>query len=56
MTIISRIETIWIDEHPNTCWVRLHTDDVPPNIINKAVLDRAGFQAKLERSIENRTA
>ena len=27
MTIISRIETIWIDEQQNTCWVRLHTDD-----------------------------
>ncbi len=24
---ITRIETIWIDEQPNTCWVRLHTDD-----------------------------
>jgi galactonate dehydratase len=27
MTTITRIETIWIDEQPNTCWVRLHTDD-----------------------------
>ena len=24
---ITRIETIWIDEQPNTLWVRLHTDD-----------------------------
>jgi galactonate dehydratase len=24
---ITRIETIWIDEQPNTMWVRLHTDD-----------------------------
>src|SRR5512135_1195045 len=24
---ITRIETVWIDEQPNTCWVRLHTDD-----------------------------
>jgi L-alanine-DL-glutamate epimerase-like enolase superfamily enzyme len=24
---IIRIETIWIDEQPNTIWVRLHTDD-----------------------------
>lgn len=24
---ISRIETIWCDEQPNTIWVRIHTDD-----------------------------
>lgn len=24
---ITRIETIWIDEQPNTLWVQLHTDD-----------------------------
>ncbi len=24
---ISRIETIWLDEQPNTTWVRIHTDD-----------------------------
>ena len=24
---ITRLETIWIDEQPNTCWVRIHTDD-----------------------------
>ncbi len=24
---ITRIETVWIDEQPNTMWVRLHTDD-----------------------------
>jgi galactonate dehydratase len=24
---ITRIETIWIDEQPNTTWVRIHTDD-----------------------------
>ena len=24
---ITRIETIWIDEQPNTIWVRIHTDD-----------------------------
>ena len=25
--IISRLETIWFDEQPNTLWVRIHTDD-----------------------------
>jgi L-alanine-DL-glutamate epimerase-like enolase superfamily enzyme len=24
---ITRIETIWLDDQPNTTWVRLHTDD-----------------------------
>ena len=24
---ITRIESIWLDEQPNTTWVRLHTDD-----------------------------
>ena len=24
---ITRIETIWLDEQPNTTWVRIHTDD-----------------------------
>ena len=24
---ITRLETIWIDEQPNTTWVRIHTDD-----------------------------
>jgi galactonate dehydratase len=24
---ITRIETIWIDEQPNTMWLRIHTDD-----------------------------
>ena len=24
---ISRIETIWFDEQPNTLWVQIHTDD-----------------------------
>src|SRR5512133_580551 len=24
---ITRLETIWIDEQPNTVWVRIHTDD-----------------------------
>jgi L-alanine-DL-glutamate epimerase-like enolase superfamily enzyme len=24
---LTRIETIWLDEQPNTTWVRLHTDD-----------------------------
>lgn len=27
MMKITRIETIWFDEQPNTLWVRLHTDD-----------------------------
>ena len=25
--IISRLETIWFDEQPNTLWLRIHTDD-----------------------------
>ena len=24
---ITRLETIWLDEQPNTTWVRIHTDD-----------------------------
>src|SRR5258708_14982910 len=24
---ITRLETIWIDEQPNTMWLRIHTDD-----------------------------
>ena len=24
---INRLETIWIDEQPNTIWVRIHTDE-----------------------------
>ena len=24
---ITRLETIWFDEQPNTTWVRIHTDD-----------------------------
>ena len=24
---ITRIETIWLDEQPNTTWVRIHTDE-----------------------------
>jgi galactonate dehydratase len=24
---ITRLETIWIDEQPNTMWLRVHTDD-----------------------------
>ena len=24
---ITRIETIWLDDQPNTTWVRIHTDD-----------------------------
>ena len=24
---ITRLETIWIDEQPNTTWLRIHTDD-----------------------------
>jgi L-alanine-DL-glutamate epimerase-like enolase superfamily enzyme len=24
---ITRLETIWIDEQPNTVWLRIHTDD-----------------------------
>src|SRR5690349_20591715 len=24
---IVKLESIWIDEHPNTSWLRIHTDD-----------------------------
>ena len=24
---ITKLETIWIDDQPNTTWVRIHTDD-----------------------------
>jgi L-alanine-DL-glutamate epimerase-like enolase superfamily enzyme len=24
---ITKLETIWFDEQPNTIWVRIHTDD-----------------------------
>jgi phosphoglycerate dehydrogenase-like enzyme len=49
---------IWIATGRATCGGMLDAAQgrVPSNIVNRAVLERAGFQAKLARFIENRTS
>jgi phosphoglycerate dehydrogenase-like enzyme len=49
---------IWIATGRATCGGMLDAAQgrVPSNIVNRAVLERAGFQAKLARFVENRTS